>query len=44
MSNYTSLGEWSDSEEDDLIRNVNEDEVLHKFKDEWSDSEDDEWI
>ena len=44
MSNYTSLGEWSDSEEDDLIRNINEDEVLRQFKDEWSDSEDDELI
>ena len=44
MSNYTSLGEWSDSEEDDLIRNINEDEVLRKFNDEWSDSEDDELI
>ena len=44
MSNYTSLGEWSDSEEDDLIRNINEDEVLREFNDEWSDSEDDEWV
>ena len=44
MSNYTSLGEWSDSEEDDLIRNINEDEVLREFNDEWSDSEDDERI
>ena len=44
MSNYTSLGEWSDSEEDELIRNINEDEVLRQFKDEWSDSEDGELI
>ena len=52
MSNYTSLGEWSDSEEDDLIRNINEDEVLREFNksntedgiDEWSNSEDDERI
>ena len=40
MSNYTSLGEWSDSEEDDLIRNINEDEVLREFKDEWSEEDD----
>ena len=45
MSNYTSLGEWSDSEDDELIRNINEDEVLRKFNDdEWDNSEDDEWI
>ena len=52
MSNYTSLGEWSDSEEDDLIRNINEDEVLRRFNkintedgiDEWSDSEEDDLI
>ena len=44
MSNYTSLGEWSDSDEDELIRNINEDEVLRKFNDEWGDSEDDELI
>ena len=44
MSNYTSLGEWSDSEDDERIRNINEDEVLREFNDEWSDSEDDERI
>ena len=44
MSNYTSLGEWSDSDEDELIRNINEDEVLRKFNDEWDNSEDDELI
>ena len=45
MSNYTSLGEWSDSEEDDLIRNINEHEVLHQFNnDEWNNSEDDDLI
>ena len=33
MSKYTSLGEWSDSEEDELIRNINEDEVLRQFRD-----------
>ena len=45
MSNYASLAEWSDSEEDELIRNINEDEVLRKFnEDEWDNSEDDERI
>ena len=51
MSNYTSLGEWSDGE-DDWIFEINEDEVLRRFNkintedgiDEWSDSEDDELI
>ena len=53
MSNYTSLGEWSDSEEDDLIRNIDEEAILRglfgnnyipKGTEEWSDSEDDERI
>ena len=44
MSNYTSLGEWSDSEDDEIIRNINEDEVLREFNDEWSDSEEDDLI
>ena len=53
MSNYTSLGEWSDSEEDELIRNIDEEAILRglfgndyipKGTEEWNDSEDDEWI
>ena len=53
MSNYTSLGEWSDSEEDELIRNIDEEAILRglfgnnyipRGTEEWSDSEDDEWI
>ena len=53
MSNYTSLGEWSDSEEDDLIRNIDEEAILRglfgnnyipRGTEEWNDSEDDEWI
>ena len=53
MSNYTSLGEWSDSEEDDLIRNIDEEAILRglfgndyipRGTEEWSDSEDDERI
>ena len=53
MSEYTSLGEWSDSEEDDLIRNIDEEAILRglfgnnyipKGTEEWNDSEDDEWI
>ena len=73
MSNYTSLGEWSDGdddwvfdqnlhepndewsdkEEDELIRSINEDKVLRgvfgndyipRDSDEWSSSEDDELI
>ena len=53
MSNYTSLGEWSDSEEDDLVRNIDEEAILRglfgnnyipKGTEDWSDSEDDEWI
>ena len=28
MSKHTSLGEWSDSEEDDLIRNIDEEAIL----------------
>ena len=53
MSEYTSLGEWSDSEEDELIRNIDEEAILRglfgnnyipKGTEEWSDSEDDEWI
>ena len=49
MSNNTSLDEWSDSEEDALIRDINEDEVLRRFNtedgiDEWSDSEEDDLI
>ena len=53
MSKYTSLGEWSDSEEDDLIRNIDEEAILRglfgnnyipKGTEDWSDSEDDEWI
>ena len=53
MSNYTSLGEWSDSEEDEQIRNIDEEAILHglfgndyipRGTEEWSDSEDDEWI
>ena len=44
MSNYTSLGEWSDGE-DDWIFEINEHEVLHQFNnDEWNNSEDDELI
>ena len=53
MSEYTSLGEWSDSEEDDLICNIDEEAILRglfgnnyipKGTEEWNDSEDDEWI
>ena len=53
MSNYTSLGEWSDSEEDEQIRNIDEEAILRglfgnnyipRGTEEWSDSEDDEWI
>ena len=53
MSKYTSLGEWSDSEEDDLIRNIDEEAILRglfgnnyipKGTEEWNNSEDDEWI
>ena len=53
MSNHTSLGVWSDSEEDDLIRNIDEEAILRglfgnnympKGTEEWNDSEDDEWI
>ena len=53
MSDYTSLGEWSDSEEDDLIRNIDEEAILRglfgndyipKGTEEWNDSEDDERI
>ena len=53
MSEYTSLGEWSDSEEDDLIRNIDEEAILRglfgnnyipKGTEEWSNSEDDERI
>ena len=53
MSKYTSLGEWSDSEEDDLIRNIDEEAILRglfgndyrpRGTEDWSDSEDDEWI
>ena len=53
MSNYTSLGEWSDSEEDELIRNIDEEAILRglfgnnyipKGTEEWNDSEDDERI
>ena len=53
MSNYTSLGEWSDSEEDELIRNIDEEAILRglfgndyipRGTEEWSDSEDDERI
>ena len=38
------IDEWSDSEEDDLIRNINEDEVLCELNNEWSDSEEDDLI
>ena len=53
MSNYTSLGEWGDSEEDEQIRNIDEEAILRglfgnnyipKGTEDWSDSEDDEWI
>ena len=53
MSKYTSLGEWSDSEEDDLIRNIDEEAILRglfgndyrpRGTEEWNNSEDDEWI
>ena len=53
MSKHTSLGEWSDSEEDDLIRNIDEEAILRGLFDndyrprgteEWNNSEDDEWI
>ena len=53
MSEYTSLGEWSDSEEDDLIRNIDEEAILRglfgnnyipKGTEDWGNSEDDEWI
>ena len=53
MSKYTSLGEWSDSEEDDLIRNIDEEAILRglfgnnyrpKGTEEWNNSEDDERI
>ena len=53
MSEYTSLGEWSDSEEDDLIRNIDEEAILRglfgnnyipKGTEEWNDSEEDELI
>ena len=53
MSKYTSLGEWSDSEEDDLIRNIDEEAILRglfgnnyipKGTEDWNNSEDDEWI
>ena len=53
MSKYTSLGEWSDSEEDELIRNIDEEAILRglfgndyipRGTEEWSDSEDDELI
>ena len=44
MSNYTSLGEWSDGE-DDWIFEINEHEVLRQFNNgEWNNSEDDELI
>ena len=51
MSNYTSLGEWSDGE-DDWIFEINEHEVLREFNksntedgiDDWNNSEDDELI
>ena len=50
-----TLGEWSDSEDYELIRNINEDEVLHGLNEdgdptpdidegEWSNKEDDELI
>ena len=53
MSKYTSLGEWSDSEEDDLIRNIDEEAILRgvygndyrpRGTEEWDNSEDDEVI
>ena len=53
MSKHTSLGEWSDSEEDDLIRNIDEEAILRglfgndyrpRGTEEWNNSEDDEWI
>ena len=53
MSKYTSLGEWSDSEEDDLIRNIDEEAILRglfgndyrpRGTEEWDNSEDDELI
>ena len=51
MSNYTSLGEWSDSEEDEIIRNIVEEndhtgrgEKRKTSLGEWSDSEEDEII
>ena len=53
MSKYTSLGEWSDSEEDDLIRNIDEEAILRglfgndyrpRGTEEWNNSEDNEWI
>ena len=51
MSNYNTLGEWSDGE-DEWIFEINEHEVLQEFNksntedgsDEWSNSEDDELI
>ena len=53
MSKYTSLGEWSDSEEDELIRNIDEEAILRgvygngyrpRGTEEWDNSEDDELI
>ena len=53
MSKYTSLGEWSDSEEDDLIRNIDEEAILRglfgnnyrpRGTEEWDNTEDDELI
>ena len=53
MSKHTSLGEWSDSEEDDLIRNIDEETILRgvygngyrpRGTEEWDNSEDDELI
>ena len=50
---YTSLGEWSDSEEDDPIRNIDEETILRgvygndyrpRGTEEWNNSEDDERI
>ena len=53
MSKHTSLGEWSDSEEDDLTRNIDEEAILRgvygndyrpRGTEEWDNSEDDELI